>query len=109
MNAAANPIQLHCDLEVTPAREKEMVQAFHKVFEPVISKQPGFVSVKLLKLRQAVVGAAPTKATYRLIISFETEELRLKWVATDDHQRVWPAVENTLSGMRFIAMLYDPV
>jgi heme-degrading monooxygenase HmoA len=103
--AAAKPIQLHCDLEVDPAREKEMVNAFHNTFEPVIRKQPGFVDVKLLKLRQALAGEPGTKATYKLLISFQTEEQRLKWVATDDHQRVWPAIEKTLR--KFNAILFD--
>ncbi len=107
--AAGKPIQLHVDLEVAPGREKEMETNFHTVFEPVISKQPGFVSVALLKLRKAVVGANPTPAGYLLVISFATEEQRLTWVATDDHQRVWPSIEKTLAGMKFNAMLYDPV
>ncbi len=107
MQAAGQPIQLHVDLEVNPARETDMVSAFHNTFEPVIRKQPGFVDVRLLKLRQAVVGEPPGKATYRLIISFRTEEQRLAWVASDDHQRVWPEIEKALVG--FTAVLYDQV
>jgi heme-degrading monooxygenase HmoA len=30
---------------------------------------------------------------FRLVIEFESEELRLKWVASDLHQRVWPKME----------------
>lgn len=104
---AGKPIQLQCDLEVAPGQEQQMVAAFHNTFEPVIRKQPGFVDVKLLKLRHAVVGEPPTKATYKLLISFETEEQRLAWVATADHQRVWPAVEKHLT--KFNAILYDQV
>jgi hypothetical protein len=102
-----NAIMLHCDLEVDPAREKEMLNNFHKTFEPVIRKQRGFVDVKLMKLRSAVMGKAPTPANYKLLISFQTEEDRLKWVATDEHQRVWPTIENTLKGFKFNAILYD--
>jgi heme-degrading monooxygenase HmoA len=107
--AAAAPIQLHCDLFVDPKREKEMLANFAKVFRPTIRKQPGFVDVKLLKLRSEIQGKAPANSTYRLIISFQTEEQRLTWVATDDHQRAWPTVENTLVGMKYQALLYDPV
>lgn len=107
--AAAAPIQLHCDLFVDPKREMEMLANFAKVFRPTIRKQPGFVDVKLLKLRSEIQGKAPPNSTYRLIISFRTEEERLTWVATDDHQRAWPAVENTLVGMKYQALLYDPV
>jgi len=106
---ASNPIQLHVDLEVDPAQEEELVINFRKVFRPAISKQPGFVSVRLLKLRKAIVGTAPASAPYRLVISFQTEEQRETWVATDDHQRAWPAIEGTLKGAKLRAVLYDTV
>jgi heme-degrading monooxygenase HmoA len=104
---AGKPIQLQCDLEVAPGKGQALEAAFQKTFSPVIRKQPGFVDVKLLKLRHAVVGEPPTKATYKLLISFQTEEQRLAWVATDDHQRVWPAMEKNLT--KFNAILYDQV
>jgi len=107
--AAAPPIQLHCDLFLDPKREKEMIGNYNKVYLPVIKKQQGFVSVSLLKLRAENQGKAPKGASHRLIISFQTEELRLKWVNSDDHKRVWPSVENTLLGDKFTALLYDPV
>ena len=107
--AAVDPIQLHVDLDVEPTKQKDMVTSFHKVFKPVISKQPGFVDVKLLKLRSALKGDAPANAAYRLLISFRTEEQRKTWVATDDHQRVWPSIEKNLRGGKFGAVLYDVV
>ena len=106
---AANPIQLHVDLDVDPAKPKELIANFRKLFRPAISKQPGFVSVRLLKLRKAIVGTAPASAPYRLVISFQTEEQRETWVATDDHQRAWPAIEGTLKGAKLRAVLYDTV
>lgn len=104
--AMAEPIQLHVDLEVDPAREAELVKTFKTVFKPTISKQQGFVDVKLMKLRSVPVGTAPA-TKWRLLISFSTEELRLKWVAADDHQRVWPQMEKNLTGKKFSAVLYD--
>ena len=95
-----NPIELHVDLDVEPAKEKDLESTFHAMFLPTISKQPGFVSVTLLKLRAAAV-------TYRLVISFETEEQRVAWVATADHQRVWPQMEKNLKGVKFTAALWD--
>lgn len=102
----AEPIQLHVDLEVDPAKEADLVKTFKSVFKPTISKQPGFVDVKLMKLRSVPVGTPPA-TKWRLLISFTTEELRLKWVATDDHQRVWPQMEKNLTGKKFSAALYD--
>ena len=107
--AAPPPIQLHCDLLLDPKREKEMLDNYRKVYLPTISKQPGFVSVTLLKLRAEKQGKAPSGCSYRLIISFQTEELRLAWVARPEHQKAWPTVENTLRGVKYIALLYDPV
>jgi heme-degrading monooxygenase HmoA len=107
--AAKPPIQLHCDLELIPAREKEMLETYHKVFKPAISKQPGFVSVRLLKLTAEKQGKAPAGCPYRLVISFQTEEQRLTWVATPLHQKAWGAMEATLKGVKFTALLYDPV
>jgi heme-degrading monooxygenase HmoA len=92
-----NPIQLHVQLEVDPARQNSLVETFHKVFEPVISRQPGFVSVTLLK----------SAAGYLLVISFETEQQRVNWVATEDHQRVWPQMEANLTGAKFSTMLWQ--
>jgi heme-degrading monooxygenase HmoA len=94
-----NPIQLHVDLEVDPAKEHDLLDTFHKVFQPTISRQPGFVSVALLKTRVA--------AAYRLVISFQTEEQRATWVGTADHQRVWPQMEANLKGAKFSATLWQ--
>ena len=105
----SKPIQLHVDLNVDPAREKEMVNNYHQVFHPVITKQPGFVDVKLMKLRSALAGQPPANASYRLLISFQTEEQRKTWVATAAHQKVWPSIEQTLKGNKFGAVLYDLV
>ena len=99
---AGTPIELHVDLVVEPTKEKELVSTFHTVFEPTIRKQPGFVSVSLLRLRGDAIA-------YRLVISFETEEQRIAWVATDDHQRVWPKMENNLKGVKFSTALWDKV
>lgn len=102
----AEPIQLHVDLEVDPAKEADLVKTFQTVFRPTISRQPGFVDVKLLKLRSIAVGS-PSAPRWRLLISFTTEELRQKWVATEDHQRAWPQMEKNLRGAKFSAALYD--
>ena len=107
--AAPPPMELHCDLELIPAREKEMLQTYSKLFRPAISKQPGFVGVHLLKLNAEKQGKAPAGCPYRLVINFQTEEQRMTWVATDLHQKVWGAMENTLKGAKFSALLYDTV
>jgi antibiotic biosynthesis monooxygenase (ABM) superfamily enzyme len=101
------PIQLHVDLSVDPAKEKEMLHNFHTVFRPAAAQQPGFIDVKMLKLRSAVVGTAPAGVNYRFELRFASEEQRKAWVATDTHQKVWPTIENTLSSKNYSVLLFD--
>jgi heme-degrading monooxygenase HmoA len=104
--AATHPIVLYVDLAVDPAREQEMLKNFRTVFRPAAAKQPGYVDVKMLKLRTAIQGAAPA-ANYRFMLTYESEELRRKWVASDVHRKVWPTVENTLKSKNYTVLLYD--
>ena len=56
---AIHPIQLHVDLAVDPAKEKEMLKNFESVFRPAASKQPGYIDVKTLKLRSTLMRRPP--------------------------------------------------
>jgi hypothetical protein len=103
------PIQLHVDLSVDPAQEREMLHNFHTLFRPAASKQPGFVDVKMLKLRSALAGAAPAASNYRFELTFASEEQRQAWVATATHQQVWPTIEKTLASKNYTILLYDEV
>ena len=102
----AHPIVLTVDLEVDPAREQEMLKNFRTVFRPAAARQPGYIDVKMLKLRTAIQGHAPA-ANYLFVLTYESEELRQKWVASDVHQKVWPTVENTLKSKNYTVLLYD--
>ncbi len=108
-SAAGMPIQLHLDLEVDPAKEKEMLTNYRTKFHPAITKQPGFVEVKLMKLRKEMAGKAPANCNYHLIISFQTEEQRVAWTKTDTHQKVWPTIEGTFKTKGYTAILYDQI
>ena len=105
--AAGKGVQLHVDLAVDPAKEKEMLNNFETIFRPAASKQPGYIDVKMCKLRSAVAGSAPSGFNYRFVLTFASEELRQKWVATDTHQKVWPTIEKTLSSKNMNVLLYD--
>ena len=105
--AAAHPIQLHVDLTVDPAKEKEMLKNFETIFRPAAAKFPGYIEVKMLKLRSALVGKAPAGVNYRFSLAYQSEELRQKWVASDVHQKVWPTIENTLSHKNYAVLLFD--
>ena len=58
---------------------------------PPLQKFQGYRDVRMLKLRAVPVGAAPAGVNYRFAITYESEELRQKWVASDIHQEVWGA------------------
>lgn len=103
----AHPIQLHVELDVVPGKEKELEEGFRKSFSPVIRKQPGFVEVRLLKFTKAFEGKEI--APYRLLISFETEEQRLRWVANPEHQRIWPSIGNALRYQPNSVLLYETI
>jgi hypothetical protein len=64
-----HPIVPYCDLRVDPAREQEMLHRFHNDFKPVAEKFEGYIGFQL---------------------TYESEELRQKWIATAVHQQQWP-------------------
>ena len=101
------PIQLHVDLSVDPAKEQEMLKHFKTVFVPAASKQPGFIDVKMIKLRSTPMGKAPEGVNYRFVLNFKSEDLRQKWVNSPLHQKVWPPMENTLRSKNYTVMLFD--
>jgi heme-degrading monooxygenase HmoA len=103
------PIQLHLDMSVDPAKEKEMVKNFETIFRPAASKQPGYIDVKILKLRSTLQGKAPAGVMYRFALTFQSEELRQKWVKTDVHQKVWPTIENNLTTKDYTVYLFDAI
>ena len=102
-------IVLDIDLSVDPAREKEMLQNFRTVFKPAATKFPGYIDVKILKLRTALQGAAPAGVNYRFQLTYESEELRQKWIASDIHKKLWPMIENTLRSKDYTVLLFDSV
>lgn len=104
---AAGGIMLHVDLAVNPAREKEMLSNFEKIFRPAAAKFPGFIDVKIVKLRSALMGKAPADLNYRFVLTYQSEELRQKWIASDVHQKVWPTIENTLASKNYTVLLFD--
>jgi heme-degrading monooxygenase HmoA len=84
-------VALHVDLQAQPGAGPALEQTFRATFRPAIQAQPGFVEAALL-----LSGSEPDH--YRLVIAFESEPLRLKWVATDLHQQVWPMLAAHCAG-----------
>jgi heme-degrading monooxygenase HmoA len=101
------PIQLNCDLAVDPKKEKEFIQYFDTVFRPVARKHQGYIDLKLLKLNTAVRGGAPPGGTFRFALTYESEELRQKWIASDAHVKAWTPMEDMLTDKNFGILVYD--
>jgi hypothetical protein len=105
------PIVLYCDLPVDPAREQEMLDAFHNHFKPVAQRHEGYIDLKIVRLRKVIQGGpAPAhNINYRFQLTYESEELRQKWIASADHVRNWPLIENTLTDKSYLVLLTDSV
>jgi heme-degrading monooxygenase HmoA len=76
------PIELHIYLTAKPGQEKEIERLYREEFYPAVSRQEGFLFSELMR--------KPNSSEYILRHTFRTEELRLKWVATPEHQKAWP-------------------
>ena len=105
----SRPIQLHADLAIDPAREAQAVHYFESVYRPTASRFEGYVDLRLLKLTAALVGSAPPGINYRFSITFTSEDLRLKWVASDAHQEVWGRLETFLTTHEYDFLLFDVI
>lgn len=102
-------IVLYCDLAVDPARETEMLDAFHHRFKPAAEKFAGYIDLKMLKLRKVVQGGPPPPhgVNYRFQLTYESEEKRQIWIHSSVHQTVWPLIENTVTDKGYLTLLMD--
>ena len=93
---------------VVAAREQEMLNNFHNTFKPAATKFQGYIDVKILKLRTVYTGSAPPNVNYRFQLTYESEELRQKWINSDVHKKVWPTIENLLANKTsYQTLLFD--
>ena len=107
----AKPIVLYCDMAVDPRREQEMLDAYHNHFKPVAIQHDGYIDLKIVKLRQVIQGGPPPVKgfNYRFQLTYKNEALRQKWIASADHAKNWPLIENTLVDKNYLVLLTDAV
>ncbi|MBM3262291.1 MAG: antibiotic biosynthesis monooxygenase [candidate division Zixibacteria bacterium] len=79
-------IQLHIYLDVEPGKEKALEETYRNAYVPAIVVQDGYVSTALIKSMNGM-------RRYQIDIAFETEEKRLHWVASKEHQEAWPSID----------------
>jgi hypothetical protein len=104
-----NPIVLDVDLSVDPAKEQEMLRNFHTIFKPAAMTHPGYIDVKMCKLRSVLQGSTSSDCNYRFQLTYETEALRKQWVASPAHKKAWPTIESTLKSTNYTVLLFDSV
>ena len=102
-------VQLHCDLAVDPAKAAEMEHYFETVYRPAGAKFEGYIDLRILKLRDVLLGEGPAGMNYRFSITYTTEELRQKWIHSDVHQVVWPTLQSYLTSTDFNFLLFEVI
>jgi mannose-6-phosphate isomerase-like protein (cupin superfamily)/heme-degrading monooxygenase HmoA len=88
-------IALQMDFVVPKENADAFEKMYHSVYVPAMTVQQGYLSSKLLRLfseeTAKSIQAEPTNYNYQIQISFDTEENRRKWVASDQHKIAWPS------------------
>lgn len=78
------PVELHIWMTAKSGHAESLQETFEKLFYPAVSSMPGFRSALLMR--------KPKTDEFTVRLSFDTEEQRMQWVASDKHQRAWPAL-----------------
>lgn len=84
-------------LRIIAANRSELERVFNEVFAPAISEQNGFRHVFLLKVHDK-------EDEFQIQLCFDTEDHRLAWVASAEHQEAFPQVKalcESISHVRF--------
>jgi hypothetical protein len=79
------------------------------VYRPAGAKFEGYIDLRLLKLHSVLMGQGPAGMNYRFSITYETEELRQKWIHSDVHQVVWPTLQSYLTSTDFNFLLFEVI
>ena len=85
------PVVLNVDIAASSGQGAALEKTFQEVFYPAISSQAGFKFAHLYKKQGG-------DSSYVLTLGFESEDLRLRWVATDLHQEAWGKMTEHFSG-----------
>jgi mannose-6-phosphate isomerase-like protein (cupin superfamily) len=93
--ASSKAMALQMDFVVTKENAEAFEKMYYSMYVPAMTVQQGYISSQLLRLypedvEKKIQGEATT-FNYQLQISFDTEENRMKWVGSKQHQIAWPA------------------
>jgi antibiotic biosynthesis monooxygenase (ABM) superfamily enzyme len=79
-------IERHVTFNVIPRKEKDFEALFREAYSVAMSKQPGFVSVTLLKEHEK-------EAVYQMTIRFQSFETAAAWRDSADHKALSPEIK----------------
>ena len=79
-------IERHVTFNVIPGKEKDFEKLFREEYSVAMSKQPGFVSVTLLKEHEK-------EAIYQMVIRFQSLETAVAWRDSADHKALSPKIK----------------
>jgi len=79
-------IERHVTFNVIPGKEKEVETLFKETYGVAMSRQPGFVSVTLLKEHEK-------EAIYQMVIRFQSLETAAAWRDSADHKTLSPKIK----------------
>jgi antibiotic biosynthesis monooxygenase (ABM) superfamily enzyme len=79
-------IERHVTFEVIPGKEREFESLFKEAYRAAMSKQPGFLSVALLKEHEKA-------SVYQMVIRFSSLETAAAWRDSADHKALSPRLK----------------
>lgn len=79
-------IERHVTFEVIRGKEGEFETLFREEYSQAMAKQPGFLSVALLKEHEK-------EAVYQLVIRFQSLETASAWRESVDHKTLSPKIK----------------
>jgi hypothetical protein len=106
-----NPVVIYCDLAVDPAREQELVDAFHNHFKPAAEtfRGKGYIDLKIVKILEVRGPKPPPGVNYRFQLTYESEEQRQVWVRSKIHGENWPKIASTLLSQDFQILVTESI
>ncbi len=79
-------IERHVTFNVIPGKETDFETLFKTAYRIAMSKQPGFVSVALLKEQDK-------EAVYQMVIRFQSLETAAAWRDSAEHKALSPRIK----------------
>ena len=80
-------IERHVTFMVHPGKERDFESLFKQEYGVAMSRQPGFVSVTLLKEHEK-------EAIYQMVIRFQSLETAAAWRDSADHKALSPKIKS---------------